>query len=356
MDLVLLLDRYGEPAVIIAGGALIGAVFGIAAQRSAFCTRSAVLDLTRRRDMKALATWLAGFAVAIAGVQALLMAGLIDVFETRFFSTAQSLSGALVGGLVFGAGMAMTRGCVSRLIVLAASGNLRAAFSVLVVAGVGLATFSGFLIPPRDAVAGLLGTPAIGGNELLSHLRLGHGFGLALGLALLALAFVVAIRAGLSAARFLGGMVVGATVVAGWHFTYTLSTQLFDPIQIESLSFVRPLATTLTFATGATAAGLDQGVFFGVLAGAFIAALASRTFRVERFSDPGAPSILRYAAGAAMMGFGGILAVGCTVGAGLTGGSVMAVSSLLALCAMAAGAGIADRLLDGATAPTVRTP
>src|SRR5690606_29261972 len=91
MDLVPLIDRLGEPGTAVLGGAIVALVFGFLAQRSAFCTRSAVLDLTRGRDLRALATWIAGFAAALLSVQLLLLYGELDVVETRFFSTAQSL-------------------------------------------------------------------------------------------------------------------------------------------------------------------------------------------------------------------------------------------------------------------------
>jgi uncharacterized membrane protein YedE/YeeE len=347
MDLVPLIDTLGEAGAVMAGGAALGLVFGFFAQRTQFCTRSAVLDLTRGRDMTALATWAAGFATAVLGVQALLALGMVDVTETRFFSTAQSLSGALVGGLVFGVGMVLARGCVSRLLVLGASGNLRAIFSVLVVGLVGLATYSGVLVPLRDGVGGLWSTAQIGGNDLLAHAGLGQAAGVVIGVALAALAIGLAIVSGVSLWRALGGAVVGLTVAAGWYFTYTLSTQVFEPIQAESLSFIRPLATTGEIALGSdTAAGLDQGVLIGIIAGALLAALLFRDFRIATFSEAGTPSIYRYALGSVLMGFGGILAVGCTIGAGFTGGSVLAVSSLVGLVAMVAGAAVTDRVVD----------
>ena len=349
MDLIPLIDAVGEPGAAIAGGLVLGLAFGFFAQRSAFCTRAAVLDLTRSGDMKALATWAAGFAVAILGVQLLLAGGSLDVRETRFFSTAQSLSGAIIGGLVFGVGMVLARGCVSRLIVLGSSGNLRAIFSVLVIGLVGYLTYDGLLAPLRDTAGGLLDTSSIGGNDLLAHAGLTQSAGVAIGIALAAAAIAVAFYAKASAWRILGGAAVGATVVGGWYFTYQLSQQVFDPIQAESLSFIRPLATSVQLATDANSlAGLDQGLLIGTIVGALAGALLFRDFRIATFRDAGAPSIWRYALGSAFMGFGGILAVGCTIGAGLTGGSVLAVSSLLGLASMIAGAAIADRVVDGA--------
>jgi uncharacterized membrane protein YedE/YeeE len=351
MDLVPVIDMIGESGTALAGGVVLGLLFGFFAQQTAFCTRSAVLDLTRRRGFSALAIWFIGFAVAIFGVQLLLANGTVDVSETRFFSTAQSLSGALIGGLAFGIGMVLARGCVSRLLVLGASGNLRAIFTVLVISLVGLATYDGILVPLRDGIGGLWNTAAIGGNDLLVHAGLPASAGLWLGVVLAVAAIALAIATRLPVWKGLGAAIVGLTIVGGWYFTYTLSTQVFEPIQAESLSFIRPLATTGALAGEASSFGLDQGLLIGTILGAFIASLALGSFRIATFGEPGSPSIIRYAIGGVLMGFGGILAVGCTIGAGLTGGSVLAVSSLTGLAAMIGGAALADRVLDAERAP-----
>ncbi len=349
MDLVPLIDTVGETGAAAVGGVVLGLLFGFLAQRSAFCTRSAVLDITRSRGMKALAVWSAGFATAVLGVQLLLYRDALSVVDTRFFGTPQSLSGAVFGGLLFGIGMALARGCVSRLLVLGASGNLRALFCILVTGFVGWATYDGILVPLRNWFSGFLSTAAVGGNDLLALAGLSQqGAGVAIGLVLALVALAVSLRARPGLWSVLGGIGVGLTIVGGWYFTYQLSTQVFEPIQAESLSFIRPLATTANVATGAESAiGLDQGLLAGTLVGAFLASILFGEFRIATFSEPGTPSILRYATGSVLMGFGGILAVGCTIGAGFTGGSVLAVSSLLALAAMVAGAALADRLVDG---------
>lgn len=355
MNLIPLIDTFGEAGAAVFGGAVLGLIFGFAAQRSAFCTRSAVLDLTRSRDIRALATWAVGFAVAVLGVQWLLAAHVLEVADTRFFGTPQSLSGAIAGGLVFGVGMILTRGCVSRLIVLGASGNLRAIFSLLVVAVVGLATYDGVLVPLRDSIGGVWNSAAIGGNDLLAHLELGQWPGIAIGLALAVVAGALVLVARLSPWRVIGGALVGGTIVGGWYFTWSLSQQVFDPIQAESLSFIRPMATTGEVLFAGATASLDQGLLAGTIVGAFVAAVVFRDFRIATFAEPGTPSILRYAAGSAMMGFGGILAVGCTIGAGFTGGSVLAITSLTGLASMILGAALTDRLL-GAGAATSPVP
>ncbi|WP_339758048.1 YeeE/YedE family protein [uncultured Hoeflea sp.] len=345
MDLVPLIDLIGEPQTALVGGLVLGLAFGIFAQRSRYCTRSAVLSVMGESDLKPFATWAAGFAAAILAVQLLLGADMIDVAETRFFSTAQSLSGALVGGLLFGIGMVLARGCVSRLLVLSASGNLRGVFSIAIIAVTALATYSGVLVPLRDGIGGVWNTAAIGGNDLLVHAGLERWAGVALGVVLAVVALGFALKSRLSVWRLFGGVMIGLTVAAGWYFTWQLSTQVFEPIQAESLSFIRPLATTGELALESGFAGLDQGVLIGAILGAFVAALLSGEFRISTFAEPGVPSIWRYAAGSVLMGFGGILAVGCTIGAGLTGGSVLAVSSLLGLAAMISGAALAQLVL-----------
>jgi len=348
MDLVPLIDFIGEPQTALVGGLFLGLAFGIFAQRSRYCTRSAVLAVMGESDLKPFATWAAGFAAAVLAVQLLLGADMIDVAETRFFSTAQSLSGAIIGGLVFGIGMVLARGCVSRLLVLGASGNLRGVFSIALIAVTALATYSGVLVPLRDGVGGIWSTAAIGGNDLLAHAGVERWAGIVLGVVLSIVALGFAFKSRVSVWRLSGGVLIGLTVAAGWYFTWQLSTQVFEPIQAESLSFIRPLATTGELALETGFAGLDQGVLLGAIIGAFVAALLSGEFRISTFAEPGVPSIWRYAAGSVLMGFGGILAVGCTIGAGLTGGSVLAVSSLLGLASMITGAALAQLVLRSA--------
>lgn len=347
MDFLPLIETLDENGAAIAGGAAIGLVFGLLAQRSAFCTRTAVLDLARGRGLTAMATWIMGFAVALLAVQLLIWRGELLLTETRFLATPQSLSGALIGGLLFGVGMALTRGCVSRLVVLTGTGNLRALFCLAIVAFVGMATLSGFLVPLRDPVAAWWSTASIGGNDILGHLRLGPVSGVVLGFLVLAGAVALAFAARISVWRAIGGAGIGLCVAAGWYFTYNLSAQLFDPIPLESLSFVRPVATTgALLVDWSLVPRMDQGLFAGVVIGALVGALMGGDFRIQTFAEPGTPSIFRYAAGAALMGFGGVLAGGCTVGAGLSGGSILVVTALLALLAMALGAVVTDRIVD----------
>lgn len=356
MDFVPLIDLVGESSTALFGGLILGLAFGIAAQRSAFCTRSAILSVVRGVGLGAIATWIMAFATAILLVQAMRVTGEINVSTSRFFGTPQSFSGAIIGGLMFGAGMVYARGCVSRLVVLAASGNLRAIFTVIVISFAGLATYSGFLVPMRNWVSSFWLSTSFGSNDLLFLSRQGPLTGIVLGLGFLGLAIYIAVRNRTSPWQLTGGAIIGAAVATGWYFTYTLSTQVFTPIQAESLSFIRPLATTANLLLGDQVPGQDQGLLWGTVVGAFASAIVSGQFRIEGFREPGAAASWRYALGGVLMGIGGILAVGCTVGAGLTGGSVLAVSALMALSSVVVGVVVMDRLVEGPARSPLAVP
>lgn len=350
MDFVPLIDAIGEPATFAVIGLALGLAFGAIAERTGFCTRSAALELSHGKAARMLPLWLVAFATAVLVTQALIFSGHIDLADTRFFGTAQSLSGAVIGGALFGVGMVLTRGCASRLLVLGASGNLRAVFSVAVIAAVAWATYQGPLVPLRNAAAGLLMTSSIGTNDLSVASGTGSGTGLVAGILLALLALSVAILRKLPPLYGVAGIVFGALIPAGWYLTYQFSLQVFDPVQADSLSFMRPLANTLNFAASGgdeSFLSMDVGLFAGTVAGAAAASLFARSFKVRTFADPGTPHWLRYVAGSVLMGFGGILAVGCTIGAGFTGGAVLAISSLVALASMILSAIVADRVVDG---------
>jgi len=355
MDLVPLIDRFGEPATAAIIGLGLGLVFGVVALLSGFCTRSAVLDVTRReRDGRSLALWLVAFAVAIGGTQILLATGQLNVTETRFFATAQSLSGAVIGGSLFGIGMVLARGCTSRLLVLASAGNIRALSSIAVIAVISWLTFQGGLVPLRNMIGRALSSGAIGTNHLGMFTSVGPALGLILGAVLAVFALLAVLRVGLSMARIFQGLVVGALIPAGWWLTHQLSQQVFEPIQAESLSFMRPLANTVNFGASGGAAdyvSVDTGLIAGTIIGALLAATVTGRFRIETFRSAGSAHPVRYLIGSLLMGFGGILAVGCTIGAGFTGGSVLAISSLIGLASMVLAGAITDIVVDRSRMP-----
>jgi uncharacterized membrane protein YedE/YeeE len=167
MNLEFLADHFGDNLALLIGGAVIGAIFGAFAQQSRFCLRAAAIEFSRGQIGGKVAIWLIVFSTAITGTMLLSAFGLFTATEARQLASPQSLSGAAIGGLMFGTGMVLARGCSSRLLVLSATGNLRALLSGLVFAVVAQASLHGFLSPLREALATPLTTLSIGSNDLL---------------------------------------------------------------------------------------------------------------------------------------------------------------------------------------------
>jgi len=346
MSLASILEQYGESTVLSLGGLLIGVLFGFFAQRSKFCLRAAVIEFWHQKFGEKLSVWLLAFSSAVIGVQWLILSGGLDVSAARQMATRGSLSGALIGGLMFGAGMIMTRGCASRLLILSANGNLRALLSGLIFAVTAQASLSGALAPVRNILSNLWTVEGGPARDLLAITGMGHWGGLVFGLAWLAAALYFSVRSGWSLWKWVGGIGAGLTIAAGWVFTYQASANSFQVVQVQGLTFSGPSAEWLmrVLATPSPVIGFDFGLLPGVFIGSFIGAWLGKDLKLEGFSD--GYGMRRYIVGAMLMGFGSMLAGGCAVGAGMTGGSIFAVTAWIALVGMWAGAGLTDRLID----------
>jgi uncharacterized membrane protein YedE/YeeE len=345
MDLTSLLERVGEPSVLAAGGFAIGVLFGVCAQRSAFCTRAAVGELVRGPGQQ-LAVWLLAFAAALVTVQALVLAGWIDVSGTRQLAARGSLSGAIVGGLVFGAGMVVARGCASRLLVLSASGSARAVLWAVVFALTAQAALAGVLAPAREAVSAWWTVEGGSTRDLLAVLHVGRWAGLVLGVLVMLAGAWVARRSGTGTGKCLAGLGIGAAVGLAWTFNARVAAASFQLVPVQGITFAGPSAEWLMRLAARPAPGInfDFGLLPGVLTGAFVGALAAG--KLEPAGLQGGDGIRSTLVGAVMMGFGAMLAGGCAVGAGLSGGAIFSLTAWAALAAMIAGGALADRLLD----------
>ena len=319
-------------------GLALGLAYGALAQRSAFCLRRGLAGEPGERPA-ALGAWAMALAAAIAGTRLAESAGLVSFEAHRFLAPDLPVAPALLGGALFGTGMVLAGGCVSRQAVLAGAGNLRAVLVLVVFAVVAHATMKGALAPPREALAGA--TLPVGEAASLAALPGGEAWPLAAALALA----VLAVRSGAPASRLAMGFAIGLLAPLGWIGTGFLLLDDFDPIPLQSIGFTGPMAEALFWTVAATAvpAGFGTGLAAGVVAGALAAALAAGAFRWESFDGPRRTG--RHLAGAAAMGVGGVLAGGCTVGAGLSGVSTASLAAVLALAAMAASARAAAALL-----------
>jgi uncharacterized membrane protein YedE/YeeE len=322
-------------------GLVLGVVFGIAAQISRFCLRRAVAgDIGERRS--AAAVWVTGLATALLGFVVAQAAGLVDLTDHRFMSSSLPVAAIVLGGLAFGIGMVLTRGCVSRLTVLSATGNLRAVIVLLTFAVAAHATLKGVLAPLRTSL-----------GEITLAMPIGSLAEVPLGLPLLATAVVLfaAYLIRLSGARpthIALGALVGLVAVAGWMATSTLFFDEFDPMPVQTVAFTLPWSDSLfwVIASSAIPAAFGVGFIGGVLGGSFLSAAARGELQLQSFQSPG--ETLRYVAGGLLMGVGGVLAGGCTVGAGLSGSATGSLAALFALVSIIVGATAATRFARGA--------
>ncbi len=348
MDLITVMDSLGEANTKALAGLLVGVVFGVAAQRSQFCLRASAVEFARGQIGPRTAVWLLTFATALFWTQFAIYFEYIDLSEARILAVPGSISGAILGGLIFGVGMVMARGCSGRLLVLAATGNLRAVISGLVFAVFAQMSLHGWLSPLRNSLAGLWTTPGGRNVNLLDALGAPGGFGMLMGIGFAIYAIYIAYKNRVGYSVLIFGAGVGFSVALGWFATYSIASVSFEPTSIESLTFTGPSANTLMYFLETSpvltfAIGLVPGVFIG----AFLAALFMRELKLQGFE--GGASMRRYLSGAALMGFGGMLAGGCAIGNGVTGTSVFSLTAWTALFFFWVGAKLADSLLDNRT-------
>ncbi|MFM8801124.1 MAG: YeeE/YedE family protein [Tagaea sp.] len=336
--------------VVALAGLAAGAAFGALAQRTNFCTMGAVSDAVVMGDTRRLRAWVAAMAVAALGANALHVAGFVDLRGSIYLTPNLGWFGALAGGGLFGFGMVLAGGCGNKSLVRAGAGNLKS-LVVLILLGISAyMTLRGIVGAARVATWERTnldlrgwGFAGQGVPELLGAPR--AAIAALLGAALLAWCFKDrAFRA--SARDVAGGLGIGALIVAGWAITGILGADEFDPTPLASFTFVAPVGDTLAYLMFWTGAKINFGIatVAGVMLGAGLAAKAAGEWRLESFRDTA--DFLRNASGAVMMGIGGVAALGCTVGQGLTGLSTLALGSFLALAGIVGGAVLALKYLE----------
>jgi len=344
----------------VTGGAFVLAfIFGAVGNRTNFCTMGAVSDWVNMGDKNRLRMWLLAIAVALIGSSVLQVAGVVDLSKSIYPGPNFTWLSCIVGGFLFGVGMTLGSGCGSKTLIRIGGGNLK---SLVVYVFLGIAAYM--------TLRGLFGAFRVGvlerasitfatGQDLPSLLAAGTGVAKATWTAILAALIGGALAVYAYASKefrasfdyTLGGVVTGLVVVGGWYVSGVVGYVAEDPQtlqeafvatntgRMESFSFVSPMAFTLEYLMFWTDKSkiITYGIAsaLGVIAGSAAYALATRSFRWEGFRD--AEDTANHVVGGILMGFGGITALGCTIGQAITGISTLALGSFLTFFAIVAG-------------------
>jgi uncharacterized membrane protein YedE/YeeE len=357
-------DLPGLVAQVLWAAFALAVVFGAIAQRTHFCTMGAVADIVNMGDWTRMRMWVLAMGVAMIGFNAMVGAGWVQAQHTIYAGPRLLWLSAVVGGLMFGFGMVLASGCGSKTLVRIGGGSLKSLVVFLVLGLAAYATLRGMTAVARVATVDAVALNLSSGQDLPSLLARAVGMAprsLALpvggGLGLTLAAWALWRPAGRAPEVLLAGLGVGAVIVAVWWVSGRLGHVAEHPVtleevflatnsqRMESLSFVAPVAYTLDwlilFSDKSKLLSIGIVSTLGVVLGSAAVALASRSFRWEGFG--GTEDLANHLVGATLMGVGGVTALGCTIGQGLSGVSTLALGSFIALAAIITGAVLALR-------------
>ncbi|MGC8702589.1 MAG: YeeE/YedE family protein [Thiomonas sp.] len=346
-------------ATVLWGAFALSVVFGAIMQRTRFCTMGSVSDIVNMGSWTRMRMWILAIATATIGFNLLAAGGQIDAAQTIYTTSRVLWLSALVGGLMFGFGMVLASGCGSKTLVRIGEGNLKAVVVFVMIAVFAYITLRGITAEVRVHFIDKVSLQLSGPQDLpaiFAHLTglplpslqaaLGLGVGLLLG------GWALSAREFRTANNLLAGFGLGAVIVGVWFLSGKLGYLAEDPQtlqaayigtqnnKMESLSFVAPLAYTLfwfmMYSDASNVLTLGIVSVFGVIAGSAGMALLSRQFRWEGFR--GAEDTANHLVGGALMGVGGVTALGCTIGQGMSGVSTLSITSWIAFLSIVGGA------------------
>ena len=348
------------PVLVASLAFVLAFVFGAVANRVNFCTMGAIADIVNFGNWHRMRMWVLAIAVAIVGSAVLVLTGKVDLSKSIFTGTRIPWVSAIVGGFLFGFGMTLASGCGSKTLIRAGAGNLKSWIVFVMVGIAAYMTLRGLFAVWRTSVLDIWRldlAPLGAATSDLPTILAAVGIPAVKAWLPFAVAAVLAIfvfkdaEFRKSPELIVGGVVIGLLVVGGWYVSGHLGYVSEDPAtleekffgtnsnRLESFSFVAPIAYTIEllmfWSDQSRIVTFGIAAVLGMLAGSAAYALASRTFRWEGFGST--EDVANHVVGGILMGFGGVTALGCTIGQGITGVSTLAVGSFLALAAIIGG-------------------
>lgn len=332
-----------------------GLIFGAIANKTNFCTMGAVSDMVLMGETSRFRSWMLAVGVAILGTQTLHMMELIDLTlpgsdgGAIYLTPSLGWPGAILGGLLFGYGMTMAGGCGNKTLVRIGGGNLKSIVVFLIMGISAYMTLRGLIGLARLEIETLntdltaMGLKSQSMVEMLGAMigaeteSLRLGFTLVIAGAIIAYCFKGA-EFRQSPRDIIAGVLIGLMIPVGWYITGVIGFDDFEPTSLFSFTFVAPAGESIQYMMTFTGSTINFGIATvgGVIVGSFLVAMSTKSFRVESFGN--VDDMKSHMFGAVIMGIGGVLALGCTIGQGLTGMSTLAFGSLIALVSIILGA------------------
>ena len=380
-------DFAGAQGAMLWAAFLIALAMGAVVTKTNFCTMGAVSDMVNIGDMGRMRAWGLAIAVAMIGVVVLESQGLVNADSAfpPYRGSTLFLAEHIIGGILFGIGMTLASGCGNKTLIRIGGGNLK---SIFVLAIIGLIAyfmtnpfpgsdqtlfsmlFFDWIRPMSINLSGPQDLGSIFGGSEAATMRLVAGLSIA---AMLLVGIFRDARFRSSFDNILGGVVVGLAVLAGWYVSSSIGIEIPDegsyslsayysewdmladsaegkpaagmPLSPQSFTFINPMGQTGGYlASGLNAAEVTFGIMalLGVIAGALLWSVVTRSFRIEWFSS--VSDVVNHVVGALLMGFGGVLAMGCTIGQGITGTSTLALGSFVTLIAIIFGCALTMKI------------
>ena len=320
--------NFDENTLFISMSILIGITYGVVAQQKQFCFSGGIKDIILFKHTRRTASLIVAITVSLLGTQTISFLYDLDLTQTRYYLDINYLF-IIIGGIMFGYGMMISDGCSSRHLIKFSQGDMQS-FYILITLGIfAYLTYSLFSIYNDFLLEQLV-------IQSFSVLK---DFEIPMIILLPILLYILykSLQKCINIFQVLDGVLIGLIITSTWYFTAVLFQDMFIDIQPQSLSFVYPLGKIVQYIQNgfhSTYLIFPVLVVFGVIIGAFISSKMNKQYSKKQMCDnsqQNPPSLFKKLVGAALMGIGGILAVGCTVGQGLSGLSTLSLASLIAI-------------------------